>query len=49
MPQGKVKWFSAKKGYGFIREEEKERDIFTCFGFRKLKITCFKRGSSFEV
>ena len=28
MPQGKVKWFSAKKGYGFIREEEKERDIF---------------------
>tara|TARA_Y100000741_G_scaffold326547_1_gene278671 strand:- start:324 stop:527 length:204 start_codon:yes stop_codon:yes gene_type:complete len=28
MPQGKVKWFSSKKGYGFIREEEKERDIF---------------------
>ena len=28
MPQGKVKWFSAKKGYGFIREDEKERDIF---------------------
>ena len=28
MPQGKVKWFSAKKGYGFIREEEKDRDIF---------------------
>ena len=23
MPQGKVKWFSAKKGYGFITEEEK--------------------------
>ena len=28
MPQGKVKWFSAKKGYGFIREDEKDRDIF---------------------
>ena len=28
MPQGKVKWFSSKKGYGFIREEEKDRDIF---------------------
>ena len=28
MPQGEVKWFSAKKGYGFITEDEKERDIF---------------------
>ena len=28
MPQGKVKWFSAKKGYGFITEEDKGRDIF---------------------
>ena len=27
-PKGKVKWFSAKKGYGFIRDEEKDRDIF---------------------
>ena len=28
MPKGKVKWFSSKKGYGFIREEDKDRDIF---------------------
>ena len=28
MPQGKVKWFSAKKGYGFIREEEKKEIYF---------------------
>ena len=28
MTQGKVKWFSAKKGYGFITEEEKDRDMF---------------------
>ena len=28
MPRGKVKWFSAKKGYGFITEDEKDRDIF---------------------
>ena len=27
MPQGKVKWFSAEKAYGFI-EQESESDIF---------------------
>jgi CspA family cold shock protein len=28
MPKGKVKWFSSKKGYGFITEDKTERDIF---------------------
>lgn len=27
MPQGKVKWFSAEKAYGFI-EQENDNDIF---------------------
>ena len=28
MATGKVKWFNAKKGYGFITDEETEKDIF---------------------
>ncbi len=42
MQQGTVKWFSAKKGYGFISDAE-GNDIFVHFsaidmdGFRELK------------
>tara|TARA_B100001123_G_scaffold371359_1_gene434503 strand:- start:43 stop:246 length:204 start_codon:yes stop_codon:yes gene_type:complete len=28
MPQGKIKWFSSKKGYGFITEDKTDKDIF---------------------
>ena len=28
MPSGKIKWFSSKKGYGFITEDKTDRDIF---------------------
>lgn len=28
MVVGKVKWFNTKKGFGFIRKEDSEQDIF---------------------
>ena len=28
MPSGRVKWFDSKKGYGFIKDNDSEKDIF---------------------
>lgn len=43
MALGKVKWFNNAKGFGFIREEGKDEDIFAHFstitmdGYKTLK------------
>lgn len=43
MAVGKVKWFNNAKGFGFIREDGKEEDIFAHFstitmdGYKTLK------------
>ena len=46
MPSGKVKWFNAKKGYGFITDSESKKDIFLhVSALEEIKVKGFKRGS----
>ena len=35
--QGKVKWFSSEKGYGFISSREREKDIYVHFSDLQMK------------
>ncbi|MBQ3512145.1 MAG: cold shock domain-containing protein [Bacilli bacterium] len=35
--QGKVKWFSSEKGYGFISSNEIEKDIYVHFSDLQMK------------
>ena len=52
MPKGKVKWFNSKKGYGFITDDETEKDIFlhvSALEESKLKTLNEEQQLEFEI
>ena len=49
MPTGKVKWFNSKKGYGFIKEDGTEKDIFLhVSALEKSKLKTLKEEQQLE-
>ena len=49
MPIGKVKWFSSKKGYGFITDDKTEKDIFLhVSALEKSKLRILKENQKIE-
>ena len=52
MPSGKIKWFNAKKGYGFVTDNETNKDIFlhvSALEKSRLKILKEDQRISFEI
>ena len=47
MPSGKLKWFNAKKGYGFITDDETQKDIFLhVSALEESKLRVLKEGQT---
>ncbi len=52
MPLGKVKWFNAKKGYGFITDNKSEKDVFlhvSALEKSKLRVLRENQKIQFEI
>ena len=52
MPLGKVKWFNAQKGYGFITDNKSEKDIFlhvSALEKSKLRVLRENQKIQFEI
>jgi len=52
MPSGKVKWFDAKKGYGFITDNKSEKDVFlhvSALEKSKLRVLKENQEIQFEI
>ena len=47
--KGKVKWFNATKGFGFIEREDKEKDVFVhASAVRDAGLRFLNEGDSLE-
>ena len=52
MSTGKLKWFNAKKGYGFIKDNDSEKDVFlhiTTLEKSKLRVLKENQEIQFEI
>ena len=52
MPSGKIKWFNSKKGYGFIKDDKTNKDIFlhvTALEQSKLRVLKEDQKISYDI